>query len=129
MFSALCVGAGGFLGAVLRYVLGLLPWQSDFPLITFCINFVGAFLIGAIAEFAFQRVDQFNPQLILFLKTGFCGGFTTFSTFSLETLTLLDKGRFVMAGAYAFGSLAVCLAGVMAGRALVRMFLAAPEVS
>ena len=69
MLSALCVGAGGFLGAVLRYVLGLLPWQSDFPLITFCINFVGAFLIGAIAEFAFQRVDQFNPQLILFLKT------------------------------------------------------------
>ncbi|MDO4501571.1 MAG: fluoride efflux transporter CrcB [Coriobacteriia bacterium] len=129
MLSALCVGAGGFVGALLRYLLGLLPWQGDFPLITFCINFAGSFLIGVVAEVAFQRVDQVNPQLILFLKTGLCGGFTTFSTFSLETLTLLEKGRFALGGAYAFGSLAVCLAGVMAGKAAARALLSAPTVS
>ena len=121
MISALCVGAGGFAGAVLRYLLGMLPWQGEFPLITFCINFLGSFLIGAVSELALQR--SLNPQLVLFLKTGLCGGFTTFSTFSLETLTLLENGRYALGGAYALGSVAACLAGVVAGKTAVRALI------
>ena len=125
------IGLGSFLGGVARYGVGrLVTWLSGAPTLwgTFAVNVVGCFLIGLLYGL-FDRYDGVAEHWRMFLTVGFCGGFTTFSTFSLETLTLLDKGRFVMAGAYAFGSLAVCLAGVMAGRALVRMFLAAPAVS
>ena len=62
---------------------------------------------------------------MLFLKTGLCGGFTTFSTFSLETLGLLERGEYAMGGAYALGSLAACVLGVVAGKMLVRWALGA----
>ena len=83
MIAALCVGAGGFCGAIARYLLGLLPYQGQFPLITFIINFTGAVAIGAVVEAASIRPGMLPPNAVLFLKTGLCGGFTTFSTFSL----------------------------------------------
>ena len=86
MIAALCVGAGGFCGAIARYLLGLLPYQGQFPLITFVINFTGAVAIGAVVEAASIRPGMLPPNAVLFVKTGLCGGFTTFSTFSLETL-------------------------------------------
>lgn len=129
MLSALCVGAGGFLGAVMRYLLGFVPYQGDFPLITFAINFLGAIAIGVIAEVAAIRVGSINPNLVLFIKTGLCGGFTTFSTFSLETLTLIDKGNYGIAGAYAAGSVVVCVMGVIIGRSIVRTILGTNAVS
>lgn len=125
MIAALCVGAGGFLGAVARYLLGLLPYQGDFPLITFAINFVGAFAIGVVFEVASVRPGMLPDNAVLFLKTGLCGGFTTFSTFSLETLSLLERGKYAMGATYAFGSLAVCLIGVLAGKLFVRALLPA----
>lgn len=125
MVAALCVGAGGFIGAVARYLLGLLPYEGDFPLVTFLINFVGAVVIGAVFELATGREGGLPDNLVLFLKTGFCGGFTTFSTFSLETLSLMDDGKWAIAGAYAFGSLVACVAGVVAGKLLVRAALGA----
>lgn len=125
MIAALCVGAGGFLGAVARYLLGLLPYQGDFPLITFAINFVGAFVIGVVFEIASVRPGMLPDNAVLFLKTGLCGGFTTFSTFSLETLSLLERGKYALGATYAFGSLAVCLIGVLAGKLFVRALLPA----
>lgn len=125
MIAALCVGAGGFLGAVARYLLGLLPYQGDFPLITFAINFVGAFAIGVVFEVASVRPGMLPDNAVLFLKTGLCGGFTTFSTFSLETLSLLERGKYAMGATYAFGSLAVCLIGVLAGKLFVHALLPA----
>lgn len=125
MIAALCVGAGGFLGAVARYLLGLLPYQGDFPLITFAINFVGAFVIGVVFEVVNVRPGMLPDNAVLFLKTGLCGGFTTFSTFSLETLSLLERGKYVLGATYAFGSLAVCLIGVLAGKLFVRALLPA----
>lgn len=125
MIAALCVGAGGFLGAVARYLLGLLPYQGDFPLITFTINFVGAFVIGVVFEVVNVRPGMLPDNAVLFLKTGLCGGFTTFSTFSLETLSLLERGKYAMGATYAFGSLAVCLIGVLAGKLFVRALLPA----
>ena len=89
MINCLFVGLGGFIGAVCRYLIGLLPVQSEsgFPYKTFLINVAGAFLIGCIATYAGKH-PAVNPQLVLFLKVGICGGFTTFSTFAFETTDL-----------------------------------------
>ena len=106
MIAALCVGAGGFCGAIARYLLGLLPYQGQFPLITFVINFTGAVAIGAVVEAASIRPGMLPPNAVLFLKTGLCGGFT-------------------IGGAYALGSLAACVLGVVAGKMLVRWALGA----
>lgn len=119
MLSVLCVGLGGFIGSVGRYLLGLVPYEGDFPLMTFIVNFVGAVAIGAVFEAA--AVGPGLPDnAVLFLKTGVCGGFTTFSAFSLETLNLLECGKFATGAAYACGSVVVCLAGVALGRLAMR---------
>ena len=78
MGAALLVGAGGFIGAVGRYLLGLVPCGGDFPLMTFLVNFLGAVAIGAVAEAA-SGPAALPAEAALFLKTGVCGGFTTFS--------------------------------------------------
>lgn len=122
MIEVLCVGAGGFVGAVARYLLGLIPYQGDFPLVTFLINFVGAVAIGAIMGCVEARAGL-PDNAVLFLKTGLCGGFTTFSTFSLETLSLFERGKTLMACGYAGGSLVVCVLGVLAGKAIARAVL------
>ena len=116
MFPVLLVGAGGALEAMGRYGLSLLPWRGDFPLLTLCTILLGAVLIGFIVGLADQ--GQLSPGGTLFWKTGVCGGFTTFSTFSLESLTLLQKGKWLPGGSYMALSLSLCLAGVLLGRRL-----------
>ena len=124
--NCLCVGAGGCVGAIARYLMGLaIPaHQSGFPLGTFAVNVIGAFAIAFIATWFLRHVGL-DARLLLFLMTGVCGGFTTFSTFSLETLGLLERGEYAIGGAYALGSLAVCVLGVVAGKMLVRWALGA----
>lgn len=119
MLAVLCVGMGGFVGSVGRYLLGLVPVEGDFPLMTFIVNFAGAVLIGAVFEAATVWPGM-SDNTVLFLKTGVCGGFTTFSAFSLETLTLLDRGKYATGALYACGSVVVCLVGVALGRLAVR---------
>ncbi|MEY8461543.1 fluoride efflux transporter CrcB [Eggerthellaceae bacterium 24-137] len=120
MLNVLCVGAGGFVGAVARYGLGLVPLWPGLPLTTLLINFVGSIVIGAVVEAAAPTRAALSPEAVLFLKVGLCGGFTTFSTFSLETLELLEGGQYVAAGTYAIVSVVLCAAGVLAGKLLVR---------
>ena len=124
MMAMLCVGLGGFIGSVGRYLLGLVPLEGDFPFMTFLINFVGAVAIGAVFEAATVWPGM-SDNAALFLKTGVCGGFTTFSTFSLEPLTLIERGKYVTGAAYACGSVVACLAGVVLGRLAVRAVRAA----
>ena len=112
------VALGGGLGAVGRYLLSLVPVGTVFPVMTLLINLLGAVAIGGIAEAAGRLALPAGS--VLFLKTGLCGGFTTFSTFSLETVGLLEGGRAVQAGWYMAASVGLCLAGVLLGRALVR---------
>lgn len=124
IFDCLAVGAGGALGAVCRYLLGLLPVSgvqanAGFPLVTFGINVAGAFLIGVIVSL-FARNSGLPPHLLLFLKVGVCGGFTTFSTFSLEVLQLIEQGQWFAAAAYATLSVAVCVAATAFGLWLAR---------
>ncbi len=119
MLDCLAVGLGGFAGSVLRYLAGKLPLQSPegFPYITLMINALGSFAIGLIAAGAAKHAD-IDPRLVLFLRVGLCGGFTTFSTFSSETFSLLRAGGYVGAAAYVLlsvllGVLAVFLAHVL----------------
>ena len=115
MVAVLCVGLGGFIGSGGRYLLGLVPVEGDFPLMTFAVNFAGAVLIGAVFEAATEG-SGLPDNAVLFLKTGVCGGFTTFSTFSLETVTLLSNGKSGLAAAYVALSVVLCLLGVVLGQ-------------
>lgn len=119
MGSVLLVGAGGALGAVGRYGLSLLPWRGDFPLLTLLTNLLGAVLIGFIAGLAGR--GRLPSGWTLFWKTGVCGGFTTFSTFSLESLTLLERGQWLLGGGYMVLSVALCLLGAALGQRLSRL--------
>lgn len=120
MTSVIAVGAGGFCGAVLRYLIGSAGFYKGaaLPVSTMLINFTGAFIIGAVMALAmhFEKIDS---RIILFLTTGLCGGFTTFSTFSLETAELLSDGRTMHAFIYAAASVTVCVVSVIAGKASV----------
>lgn len=109
----LFVALGGALGAVARYALSLVTVKINFPLMTFLTNLLGAFFIGLIAGLASKKNASGN--LVLFLKTGFCGGFTTFSTFSLEAYNLFQSGFYGTAVLYAVLSLVLCIAGVALG--------------
>ncbi len=119
--ECLCVGAGGAIGAITRHLMGYLPLkhESGFPFITLLINIIGAFVIGLIVGFASKNADM-DPRLILFLKVGICGGFTTFSTFSLESSQLLTSGKWGLGGLYIFASVLLCVAAVLGAQALVK---------
>ena len=116
----LFVGLGGAIGAMLRYVLGLVPMKTEFPVMTLIINLIGALLIGLISGLAMK--NKTSDQLNLFLKTGLCGGFTTFSTFSLETFSLIENGKYFLAGIYMSLSVGLCLLGIFAGMKVAGIF-------
>ncbi len=108
MLNMIVVGLGGFVGAVCRYLIGLIPMNevTVFPIKTFIINIVGCIVIGLITVTA-AKSNTLNPQMLLFLKVGVCGGFTTFSTFALETAELIKNGNALVAFAYMLGSVLV----------------------
>ncbi len=114
MLNCLLVGLGGFIGAVLRYLISLIPIKNpeSFPINTFIINTIGAFAIGCIA-FAVSKNENIDPKLLLFLRVGICGGFTTFSTFSLETAELIKGGSVLTAVIYVIFSIVVGVLAVM----------------
>lgn len=120
--ATLWVALGGAIGSVARYWLTLaaLPISRGLPWGTILINVAGSFAIGG---FAALTTDGGRPALSasarLFLMAGLCGGFTTFSAFSLQTLDLLRAGAPLRAGANILLSVALCLVAVAAGYALV----------
>lgn len=126
MTTLLAVGGGGALGAMARWLAGEwvqgLSGGDAFPWGTLAVNVTGAFLLG-VAMAWFQDVSV-SPEVRRVVSVGFLGSFTTFSTYSYETLALARNGELGAAVAYSAGSLALGLAGVMAGGALVRAALA-----
>lgn len=116
----LAVAVGSALGGAGRYALSLLPLKSSFPLATFLVNVLGAFLIGFVTGLA-ARNSKMPESTVLFWKTGICGGFTTFSTFSLETFTLLRKGMTAVGVLYIAASVAGCLLSVFFGERSARL--------
>lgn len=114
------VGLGGFAGAALRYLVGLVPLgaQNGFPFKTLLVNIAGSFAIGLVVAAGIKK--EWNPKLVLFLKTGICGGFTTFSSFALETSQLAQRETPLLAALYIalslIGGLAAVYAGLCVGR-------------
>ena len=121
--NLLLVLIGGGLGSLARYGVGVasLRLGSDFPYGTMAINIVGSILMGLfIGWFAMRDGGQ---ALRLFVATGLLGGFTTFSSYSLEAVLLLERGALGQAAAYIVGSVALGLAGLFAGLLVMRAVL------
>ena len=121
------VGLGGALGAVLRYLVSLVPVKWDFPILTLLTNLAGAmrlsYMSSVILGLSVLLAGR-PPRGGLFWQVGVCGAFTTFSTFSLELFGLLEEGKYIHGAAYAVLSVALCLAGVWLGQALGRLLRA-----
>ncbi|HEY2649613.1 MAG TPA: fluoride efflux transporter CrcB [Puia sp.] len=122
MRAILFVGIGGGLGSILRYVISAFVGKHVplvFPLGTLLVNISGCFLIGVFYSMS-ARHNGFNPDWRLFLITGICGGYTTFSTFSYDGLILLKQGSGLSFMIYVIGSVVVGLLATFAGVALFK---------
>ena len=115
MWKLLAVGLSGALGAILRYLISLLPLKGSFPVWTLLTNLLGAVAIGFIAGASAR--GRMQDVAALFWKTGVCGGFTTFSTFSLEAFSLLENGNRGLGVLYILLSILLCLGGIALGQA------------
>ena len=121
MIETLLVGAGGALGSVARYWFGLLafPLSRELPVATIIINILGSFAIGCFGTLTLGHGRYPLPERArLFFMVGVCGGFTTFSSFSLQTLDLLRGGAVGWAMINIAVSVLCCLGAVAAGHAL-----------
>lgn len=116
------VGLGGGVGSVLRYLVSI--WlgkvgRAGFPWTTFAVNMLGCMLIGILIGLL-AKSQQTGQQLRLLLVTGFCGGYTTFSTFASENLALLQSGQVIMTIVYVLSSTVLGILLVAAGCLLVK---------
>jgi CrcB protein len=125
--SALLVALGGAIGSVARWAAVFLVGQQvglAFPWGTLTVNLIGSFLIGAIGELARTASLGVTPDVRTFLVIGCLGGFTTFSSFSFETLGLFQRGAAGPAFAYAVGSVALGLVAAWVGFSAARLVTA-----
>jgi len=116
------VGIGGMIGSIARYLAASLLtriFPSAFPYGTFVVNLVGCLLIGVVMGSA-ERFEWVSAEWRLFLATGLCGGFTTFSSFSFENIALLRDGDFLTFGVYSVASFFLGLAATCLGLVLTR---------
>ena len=115
------VSVGGMIGALLRYQTGiLLPDRDDrIPWTTFGINVIGCFALGMLVVLVTER-GPVNRLVRPFLGTGVLGGFTTFSSFSLDTIVMIERGEWLLAGTYVLLSVVVCLIGLYLGLLVTR---------
>lgn len=115
LWNCLFVGCGGFLGSVFRYLCSLIKVEAwEFPLITLGVNALGSFAILFFTGL-FAKSMPMDGHLLLFLRVGLCGGFTTFSTFSAETLGLIESGNAPLAIGYAAASCILCVVAAVLG--------------
>jgi len=118
----LLVGLGGFIGSVVRYYahqFALKYFPSLFPYGTFAVNVIGCFLIGIIYGLT-DRGNILTPEWRLFLATGFCGGFTTFSAFSLESINLIREGQLLTLFVYVAASVIIGIAATYFGMLVIK---------
>lgn len=114
--NCIFVGLGGFAGSVFRYLLSIIPalQREGMTFGTLIANVAGALIIGIAVGYGEVSGDV-NPHTMLLIKTGLCGGFTTFSTFALETWGLISSGRAFAACIYMAASMMLCLTGIYLG--------------
>jgi len=114
----LLVGLGGAIGSILRYGSALLIGSKAFPVATLLINIIGSFVIGMIIGLSLRN-ESFSNNWKPFLATGVCGGFTTFSAFSLENLQLLENGKYFLCALYIITSIVLSIVGALIGYKLM----------
>ena len=122
--SLLFIGAGSFLGGIARYLTSRIVQNgiaSSFPYGTMVVNLLGCLLIGLIFGVT-ERTNLISDEWRIFLTVGFCGGFTTFSTFANENMTLLRDGNFFYFTLYTGLSVFLGLAAVFIGNAVTKIF-------
>ena len=122
MLNIALVAIGGAIGSVARYLVGV--WSArlmvpNFPWGTLTVNVVGAFLIGLMVEIGARRFDA-SAEMRVFIVTGILGGFTTWSSFTLDAVVLFERGAIGLSALYVLASLMVSFAAVFAGLALGR---------
>ena len=125
MGMLLSVGVGGGLGALARYYIAgwVQPAGAAFPWGIFIVNITGGLLMGLIVEASALKLNL-SPELRSFLTVGILGGYTTFSTFSLDSALLLQKGQYGLAAAYMIGSVVLSIAALFAGLWIARVLYA-----
>ena len=116
--AVLSVFIGGGMGSLARYALGLIfPYQKGFPWATFCANLAAAFILGLVMGWLVKQNPDaaFGNNMKCLLVSGFCGGFSTFSTFTAETLQAFQNGYYLSAAANVLGSLIICFVCLLLG--------------
>lgn len=112
--NLLFVAVGGAAGSLLRFLFIVWFKNSSFPIATLLVNIIGSFIIGVVIAVSLRN-PSFDSNWRLFLATGICGGFTTFSAFSAENLQLIQQGRMGLFALYAVGSVLLGLGAVWLG--------------
>lgn len=123
MQSILLIGAGGALGALGRYGVGVLVgrfWHGPLPLATLTVNIVGSLAMGLLIGFLVRTVPAWQGDVRLFAAVGLLGGFTTFSAFSLDAVTLIERGQSGLALFYILLSVVASILALFAGLMLMR---------
>jgi CrcB protein len=123
MQAFLLVGIGGALGAMARYgfqsLVGSLA--NGFPASTFLINILGSVAMGLLVGLLAKTTPQFQNEIRLFVAVGVFGGFTTFSSFSLDAVVLMERGDYLLAALYIAGSAVLSIAGLVMGLWVMRV--------
>lgn len=122
--TLLLIGLGGFLGSISRFLIALSLnriFQSVLPVGTLAVNILGCLLIGIIYSLAEQK-NMLSPELRIFLGVGFCGGFTTYSSFAFDKFSLIKTGDFLMLSVYVGASVFLGLIAVYLGSQIHKLF-------
>jgi len=122
--TLLLIGLGGFLGSISRFLIALglnRIFQSVLPIGTLAVNILGCLFIGIIYSLA-EHKNMLSPELRIFLGVGFCGGFTTYSSFAFDKFSLIKTGDFLMLSVYVGASVFLGLIAVYLGSQIHKLF-------
>jgi fluoride exporter len=123
MQAFLLVGLGGALGAVARYGVSVAVghfWRTPFPLATMLVNVSGSLAMGLLVGWLARALPPGQSEIRLFVAVGILGGFTTFSAFSLDVMTLIERGDVIPAVIYALGSVLLSVLALLLGLMIFR---------
>lgn len=123
MKNLIIIFMGGGLGSMARYMIArtVYLWSTAFPLGTLAVNVISCIVLGIFVGLANDRYI-ISPAWRLFVAVGFCGGFSTFSTFSYETMELFKTGQYLYGFTNIFGNLILCLASILCGLLIAKLF-------
>ena len=120
LVNCLAVGAGGFIGSILRYLITELAPNTSFPWVTLAINVVGTFILAFTAALVLRGALA-DSHLSLMIRVGLCGGFTTIGAFSLDTMDLINHGAVLGGIGYAVLTCVLCVGAAFAGSLIARL--------